>query len=58
MDMILGRCLEMMKDREALCAAVQGLTKSQTCFVTELKKISVNKMDLPGSRLNLKMLEE
>ena len=30
MDMNLGRLWEMLRDREAWCAAVQGIEKSQT----------------------------
>ena len=29
-DMNLGKLQEMVRDREAWCAAVQGVTKSQT----------------------------
>ena len=31
MDMGLSKLQEMVKDREAWCATVHGVTKSQTC---------------------------
>ena len=35
MHMSLSKLLEMVKDREAWCAAVHGIGKSQTCLATE-----------------------
>ena len=58
MDMISGRLWEMLRDREALWAAVQWLAESYMALWLNNNKISVNKMDLPGSWLCLKMLEE
>ena len=36
MDMNLSKLQEMVKDREAWCAVVHGVTKSQTWLITEL----------------------
>ena len=35
MDMNLGKLREKVKDREAWCAAIHGVTKSQTQVVTK-----------------------
>ena len=40
MDTNLGRLLEMVRDREAWCAAVHRVTKSQTHWVTEQQNYS------------------
>ena len=32
MDMSLSKLQEMVKDREARCATVHGVTKSRTCL--------------------------
>ena len=36
-DMGLGRLQDLVMDREAWCAAVHGVTKSQTQLTTELR---------------------
>ena len=35
MNMSLGKLQDMVRDREAWCAAVHGVTKSQTDWATE-----------------------
>ena len=38
MNMNLSKLQEMMKDREAWCAAIHGVTKSQSQTLTEKQK--------------------
>ena len=49
MDMGLSKFLEMVKDREARCAAVHGVTKSQTrlSYSTSTPVLYVGKYSLP-----------
>ena len=46
--MNLGRCWEMVRNREAWHAAVHGVTKSQTCFRDCTTMQQVNKR--PGNK--------
>ena len=46
MDTSLGKRQEMVRDREARCAAVHGVTKSQTQWVTDNNSIHFFKAQL------------
>ena len=53
MDMSLSKLQEMVKDREAWCAAVHGVTKRQTHLATEQQQKSLRPSEMPSIYISI-----